>query len=107
VTKRFATIGKTSTESVDAGQPVWVLLPETIRSAVVSTYSRQLYSGLKVLVRLGSVSNIFNAHLLPHLNSIGDRSLEAKKQEIVTLRGHVDAVAGEPRFSSPSYPLIA
>jgi len=95
VTKTFVTIGKTSTESVDADQPVWVLLPDTIRSAVVSTYSRQLYSGLKVLVRLGSVSNIFNAHLLPHLNSLGDRSLGAKKQEIVTLRGHVDAVAGD------------
>lgn len=95
MTKTFVTIGKTSTESVDADQPVWVLLPETTRSAVVSTYSRQLYSGLKVLVRLGSVSDIFNAHLLPHLNSIGDRSLEAKKQEIVTLRGHVDVVAGD------------
>jgi hypothetical protein len=93
--KTFVTIGKTSTHSVDAGQPVWVLLPGTVHSAVVSTYSRQLYSGLKALVRLGSVRNIFNAHLVPQLNSIGDRSLEAKKHEIVTLRGHVDAVAGD------------
>jgi hypothetical protein len=93
--KTFVTIGKTSTHSVDAGQPVWVLLPGTVHSAVVSTYSRQLYGGLKALVRLGSVRNIFNAHLVPQLNSIGDRSLEAKKHEIVTLRGHVDAVAGD------------
>ena len=65
--KTFVTIGKTSTESVDTDQPVWVLLPETIQPAVVSTYSRQLYAGLKVLVRLGSAKNIIDAHLLRHL----------------------------------------
>ena len=91
----FVTIGKTSTHSVDSDQPVWVLLPQTNHAAVVSTYCRQLYSGVKVLVRLGSVRNIFNAHLLPHLNSTGDSSLATKRKELATLRNQLDALAGD------------
>ena len=65
--KTFFTIGKTSTESIDSDQPVWVLLPETLQPAVVSTYARQLAAGLKVLVQLGSAKHIIDAHSLPHL----------------------------------------
>ena len=120
--KTFVTIGKTSTESVDTDQPVWVLLPETIEPAVVSTYSRQLRAGLKVLVRLASTKNIIDAHLLPHLQDGREKSSDAKREEIATLRGYVDAMAGDARkraqiflsflsekrlIRPPLYPILA
>lgn len=95
MSKIFVTIGNTSTQSVEVNQPVWVLLPQTLLPAVVSTYSRQLYSGVKVLLRLGSVRNIFHSHLLPHLSSSGDGSLAAKRQELASLNDRVDAMAGD------------
>ncbi|HET9915943.1 MAG TPA: hypothetical protein VFQ89_02470, partial [Candidatus Binatia bacterium] len=88
MTKTFATIGKTSTESVDANQPVWVLLPETIQPAVVSTYSRQLKAGLKVLVRLGSAKSIIDAHSLSRLQRASERSVDATSEELTILSRH-------------------
>jgi hypothetical protein len=122
VAKTFVTIGKTSTESVDTDQPVWVLLPETIQPAVVSTYSRQLYAGLKVLVRLGSAKSIIDAHLLRHSHDRSEKPSDAKREEIATLRGYVDAMAGDARkraqifvsflsaqrlIRPPLYPILA
>ncbi|MGZ8487898.1 MAG: hypothetical protein ACXWW4_05150 [Candidatus Binatia bacterium] len=97
MTKTFVTIGKTATESIDTDQPVWVLLPETIQPAVVSTYSRQLHAGLKVLVRLGSAKNIIEAHWLPQLHAANEQSDDAKSQQIAALRHHVAALAGDAR----------
>ena len=95
--KTFFTIGKTSTESIDSDQPVWVLLPETIQPAVVSTYARQLEAGLKVLVQLGSAKNIVDAHSLPHLRDTNEKSIDAKSEEIAILHRYVDAMAGDDR----------
>lgn len=120
--KTFVTIGKTSTESVEANQPVWVLLPETIQPAVVSTYSRQLRAGLKILVRLASAKNIIDAHLLPHIQNDRENSSEAKSEEIATLSCYVDAITGDARkraqiflsflsekrlIRPPLYPILA
>lgn len=120
--KIFFTIGKTSTESIDSDKPVWVLLPETLQPAVVSTYARQLQTGLKVLVRLGGAKNLIDAHLLPQIRDDSDKSSDAKSEEIATLRRYVDAVAGDARkraqlflsllsdkrlIRRPLYPLLA
>jgi hypothetical protein len=94
VNKTFATVGKTSTESVDTNQPVWVLLPETIQPAVFSTYSRQIQPGLKVLVRLGSAKNIIDAYSRPDLHDASDRPADPESEMIATLRRYVDAMAG-------------
>lgn len=95
--KIFFTIGKTSTESIDSDQPVWVLLPETHQPAVVSTYSRQLQAGLKVLVRLGSAKSIIDAHSLPPLQEASEKTIDATSGELTILRRHVDAMAGDAR----------
>jgi len=97
VTKTFITIGKTSTESVDTHQPVWVLLPETIQPAVVSTYSRQLQTGLKVLVRLGSAKNFIKAHSLQALRDASEKPDDAKSDESSVLRRFVETMAGDAR----------
>jgi hypothetical protein len=94
VNKTFATVGKTSTESVDTNQPVWVLLPETIQPAVFSTYSRQLQPGLKVLIRLGSAKNIIDAFSRLDLHDASDRPADPESEMIATLRRYVDAMAG-------------
>jgi hypothetical protein len=94
VNKTFATIGKTSTESVDSDQPVWVLLPEILQPAVVSTYSRQLQPGLKVLVRLGSAKSIIDAHSLPGLDDTSGKPIDPKSEMTITLHRYVDAMAG-------------
>lgn len=58
-------IGATSTEAVSVDQTVLVMLPETIRPAVVPTYAGQLQAGVKALVRLGSEKNLFTNHFYP------------------------------------------
>ena len=120
--KIFVTIGKTLTESVDANQPVWVLVPETIQPAVVSTYSRQLRAGLKVLVRLSSAKNIFDAYLQLHSQDDREKLRDAKSDDYATLSRHVDAITGDARkraqiflsflsekclIRPPLYPILA
>ena len=96
MTKTFATIGKTSTEAVDNNQPVWVLVPETVQSAVVSTYSRQLHAGVKVLVRLGSAGNIVDAQSRTPSRQDGAASYDATGELTAALRRQIDAMAGNP-----------
>ena len=94
MTKTYVTIGKTSTESIESAQPVWVLLPETIQPAVFSTYSRQLQTGVTVLVRLGSAKNILATQPRPDAHNGGERFHDAKSDGII-LRRHVDAMTGD------------
>lgn len=95
--KIFFTIGRSSTESIDSDKPVWVLLPETLQPAVVSTYARQLQTGLKVLVQLGSAKNLADAHSLPRSCDTYEKSIDAISGEIAILRRYVDAMAGDDR----------
>lgn len=92
MTKTFFTIGKTSTEAVDNDQPVWVLVPETVQPAVVSTYCRQLHAGVKVLVRLGSARNIVAAQLRQEAAASPSPAGDLKS----ALRRHIDAMMGDP-----------
>jgi len=87
-------IGDTSTEAVNLDQTVLVLLPGTIRPAVLPTYARQLHPGVKVLLRLGNEKNIFAAHLLPFLGSVDENILAAKRRELDSLHSQVEAFSG-------------
>jgi hypothetical protein len=93
--KIYLKVGKTDSESIDSSQPVWVLVPGTKIPAVVSTYARQLYPGARVLMSFGSVRNLFNNHLLPHLDATSDRPIEAKRNELATVIGQIDTLAGD------------
>ena len=88
-------IGRTSTQAVSDDQTVLVMLPETIRPAAVPTYSRQLYSGVKVLVRLGSEKNIFTTHFLPYLGVVDDNTLGENRDRLDLLQLEIDEFSGD------------
>jgi hypothetical protein len=93
--KMFLSVGATTTESIDAKQPVWVLLPETTVPAVVATYAHQIFPGTRVLVQLGSVKNLFSLHFLPRLGLFERTLIESRHAEYPALRAQLDAFAGD------------
>jgi hypothetical protein len=95
MSKIFFTVGKVTTQSVSNNQPVWTLLPETRRPVVVPTYARQLSSGSSALFRLGSVWNLFNTQLLPHLRATAGKSIESTERELVSIQKQLDDFAGD------------
>ena len=95
MSKAHYLIGRTSTQAVSDDQTVLVMLPETIRPAAVPTYSRQLYSGVKVLVRLGSEKNIFTTHFLPYLGVVDDNTLGENRDRLDLLQLEIDEFSGD------------
>lgn len=93
--KTFLTVGATTTESIDSRQPVWVLLPETSAPAVVSTYARQIYPGMQVLLWLGSVRHLFNDHFWPHFHVQQELTLAQRKPEYAAVRAEIAAFVGD------------
>lgn len=88
-------IGRTSTQAVSDDQAVLALLPETTRPAAVPTYSRQLYVGAKMLLRLGSGKNIFTAHFLPYMGVVDDNTLGENKDRLELLQTEIDDFSGD------------
>ncbi len=88
-------IGRTSTQAVSDDQAVLALLPQTIRPAAVPTYSRQLYVGAKVLLRLGSGTNIFTTHFLPYMGVVDDNTLGKNKDRLKLLQAKIDDFSGD------------
>lgn len=88
-------IGRTSTQAVSDDQAVLALLPETICPAAVPTYSRQLYDGAKVLLRLGSEKNIFTTHFLPYMGVVDDNILGENKDGLELLQAEIDDFSGD------------
>ncbi|HEY7316696.1 MAG TPA: hypothetical protein VIE89_03910 [Candidatus Binatia bacterium] len=85
-------VGDTSTEAIDSSQTVLALLPETISPAVVATYGRQLYSGVKVLAELGSTRNILANKFFFRLQR--EDRIAAKRSELHLLETQLDGFAG-------------
>src|SRR5438093_636735 len=83
-------IGTASTEAVDLDRTALVLLPETTYPAAVPTYCRQLYDGLKVLVRIGNAKTIVATQVLPRFRSVDQDTFSAKKRELDSLRTQLE-----------------
>lgn len=88
-------IGATSTEAVSVDQTVLVMLPETIRPAVVPTYAGQLQAGVKALVRLGSEKNLFTNHFLPCVGAVDQNIFLAKRRDLELTESEVESLRGD------------